>query len=1024
MDITEKCRIRSIKPSIFTKNGTNGPEQMMRISVSSPAILERAEIIAECGNAVIGRQKYSLSEGGNAVEFFIGEFPKPREVSFKLFSDGIFSDSMEITVVPPRHWVVHVVQLSHHDLGYTDLASNVWKEQAQHLNYAIEHAKQTNSYPDDAKFRIVIEQAWSLDSFFKTAPKGRRTEMIRLLQNGRFEMTSLYGNMITELCGHETLVRTAYHSAKLGRRYNIPVTSAEHNDVPGISWGLSEVLANIGVKIFCPGLPLYYSWGETKFRSFWDEKKIFGRENSPGAFWWETPSKKRVLFWCNNQGCGGGSDGALPQLESELEKAAANGYPYSIMRFPVGGGHRDNSPYIGTYAHTIKNWNEKWAYPHLICSTNAKFYDDFSKILPDGLPIWRGELPGQDYPSGATSTVIPASANRRNHAALTNAEKLASAASLHTDYTYQSDRIGEAYEETMRHDEHTWGFHFPSGAAARAAEWEKALRAFRAEAFAAEVRDKSMAHISDKLKLKSGELYLVAFNQSSWSLTAPITVNMREADGTGSVMVPAENGVLRGVPLDYRWHAYPGKSYFESGFDLIDETTGESVVYDLAELDDVYEPADFAAQRMGLGQGTRRYGIFEDPGIIKKDIHFVATGIPAHGYKAYRLNLGKTQTSENADKSENAIENEYYKITADPKTMRIASVYDKEANRELVDPNGGDFYRFAAREKNSANENIQETRVKLTVQQKNAYSKIRIDSFAAGHPIIRHNIILYKKVKNIYFETSVFKDPTPLLNAHLAFPLKAENPRFCYESALSVMEPAKDYFPGAYSDAIAVQNWVKIEDGDYHILWSSIDAPIVGFCKLWPGYVSPAHRCFTDESFRHDPQTEEDYQKNGWIFSQLSNNNFGTNFSVSQTGLAVFRYCLTSGRGAESDFSAAKWGAQASLPKSAIFTDRANENGIFEPCGKFLECENPEVNVLNWKLAENGKGHIVRLWNASKETQSAAIAFAGCAVTSANLTNMVETDLPDGEMKTNQDGFVVEIGRNEIKNVRVQLKRR
>jgi hypothetical protein len=367
--------------------------------------------------------------------------------------------------------------------------------------------------------------------------------------------------------------------------------------------------------------------------------------------------------------------------------------------------------------------------------------------------------------------------------------------------------------------------------------------------------------------------------------------------------------------------------------------------------------------------------------------------------------------------SNNAIENEYYKITADTKSNQITSIYDKKAKRELIDPAGGDFFRLITRDKNSPEE-IRAARLKLATRQENTYSEIDIEGSAFGHPVIRQKITLFAGIKNIYFKTAVFKDPTPLLNAHLAFPLMAQNPKFRYESALSVMEPAKDYLPGAYSDIAAAQNWVRIQDGGYYMLWNSSDAPMVGFCGLRPGYVSPAHRCFVDESFRHEPQTELDYTQNGWIFSQLYNNNFGTNFSVSQSGPAVFCHCLSSGEGVISDPEAAIWGWQVSSPPSKIFTDRANENGKLPSSGQFLECDNPEVIVLNWKAAEDGRGYIARLWNLSDKTQTAALKFTGFAPGVANLTNMVEVDLP-GDV----DIGGITIKQNEIVSVRLWLEK-
>ena len=93
------------------------------------------------------------------------------------------ADRKEICMDPPRKWVVHVVQLSHHDAGYTDLPSRVLKEHYESLDKAIDMAESTEDFPDDAKFRIVIEQAWSIDRFIKNAPDSRKAKMIELLRS-------------------------------------------------------------------------------------------------------------------------------------------------------------------------------------------------------------------------------------------------------------------------------------------------------------------------------------------------------------------------------------------------------------------------------------------------------------------------------------------------------------------------------------------------------------------------------------------------------------------------------------------------------------------------------------------------------------------------------------------------------------------------------------------------------------------------------------------------------------------------
>ena len=1016
--------IIAIKPSIFLKRVNETLMQLVQIDVQSVSGEHRIAITAYCGEKEIGHDTFALVDGKNALPFYIAEPERSQTVCFIFQADGAEIARQSIPVTPPRHWEVHVVQTAHHDPGYTDLPSNVLKLHNEHLDQAIDLAEQTAGYPDDARFRIVIEQAWSLHNFLKSARPERAAKMIDMLRAGRFEMTALFGNMTTELCGHETLIRALYHSAAISRQYGIPLVSAELNDVTGFSWGLSRVLTDAGIKFFCPGIPLYYNWGDQKFRSFWDVETIFGYD-APGAFWWEAPTDKRILFWCNNSGCGGEYYGSLASMVEGLENAAEKGYPYSVLRWPVVGGNRDNSPYILDYAETIRCWNETWAYPRLICSTDTMFYRAFTKVIPDNLPIWRGELPGQDYPSGATSTAIPTGVNRQNHNRLTTAEKLASAAALYTGMPYPRERLHEAYEESLWYDEHAWGYHFPAGPAARTSEYEKAVSAYRAEAFAGEVADKAMARLADQMRLTENALHLVVFNETSWAKTAPISVPMRELDGTGNVMrlkVDETGAHLKGALLDTRFHVVPDAAFTSGRFDLVDVSTGETVPYQITELTDPFAPTDYAPQRLGLGQGSQRYGFFEDPSILRFDIQFIAEGVPAHGYRAYELKPRDTApeivAASDLSVGSNGIENEFYKIKIDPVTCKIVSVLDKQAGRELVDTEDG-FYRLIVRDKNSA-EQIAEHRMKCAIRVHLLSAEILIEAGAYGHPVIRHRITLYTGIKNIYFETSVFKDPTPLLNAHIAFPFAMNHPSFRYESALSVMDPVCDYLPGAYSDVIAVQNWVRVQDADFHILWSSLDAPLVSLCELWPGYVSPAHRCLVDDSFRHEPQRAEDYTKNGYIYSQLFNNNFGTNFSVSQSGQAVFRYCMTSGTGRIADADATRWGWQNAVAFATMFTDRAAPDGLLLPCGSFIECDCPEVQLLSFKAAENGEGHIMRFCNTTDVGREMRVTVPGRIVRFACRTNITEMDIPGGECVHDSNSFVLHIEANDIVTVRVK----
>ena len=647
--------IEHATPTVFLAGQAGVLRQLARVSISNPGEPIAASILALTpGGNALETALPALPAGASTHDVYLYEPSHPADVTFALKVNGAIVDQHTRAWRRPKRWVVHVTQTSHHDLGYTDLASNVLRIHDRWLDEAIDLAEGTRDFPHDAQFRIVIEQGWSLQHFLRAAPASRAARMIDLLRSGQFELNALWGNMTTEICGHETLIRALYFAQSLRRQHGIPLTSAEHNDITGMSWGVCQALTGAGIDFFCPGLPLYYDWGNLGLESFWDERAVFGPlfpAGSPGAFWWEAPTGRRLLFWCNNSGCGGDCRATLPGLEAKLQQLWDAGYPLDVLRWPVIGGARDNSPYIDGYARTIRDWNEKWAYPHLVCSTNAMFLADLRARHLSGpdqvtLPVHRGELPGQDYPIGATSTAVPTAINRNNHAALATAEKLATVASALTDFVYPGAQLKEAYDDALAFDEHTWGHHYPAGPSAQASQAEKAAHAYRAAALSHDVIARALARIADHVHAgQNADSYLlVVFNSTDTTRTGLVRAPLREIDNCGSEMAavpPADDpqgaGYLWGVLLTNRWHLNLPPDMLAGRFDLIDATSGDQAPFQVIEIAGAQDTALYAAERAGLGAGSKRYGMFEMPVGIKRDVCFVATDVPALGYKTYRL---------------------------------------------------------------------------------------------------------------------------------------------------------------------------------------------------------------------------------------------------------------------------------------------------------------------------------------------------------------------------------------------------
>jgi hypothetical protein len=980
----------------------------IHLRAAESASLQEVALGAVCGGRS-ARQHRVVTAGESVVDIMVPEPISPSDLVVTVRADGGQEAVSRCRLTPARRWRIHVVQLSHHDAGYTNLPSQTIIEHRRWLADAIELSKSTAHYPDDAKFRIVIEQAWSVTEFFRTATSPQADELVALLKDGTFELTALFGNLTTELCGHETLVRALYPSGRIAKDYSIPIVSAEHNDIPGFTWGLSHVLTEAGVKIFCPGLPLYYSWGGEDLSSFWDEKKIFGYEG-PGAFWWQAPSGKRVLFWCNNSGCGGDALTKLPGLDGALTRLAEGDYPYTSLRWPVDGARRDNSPYSAEYCDTVKTWNETWESPRLIMSTNAGFYDDLIEEIPGDLPVWEGELPGQDYPVGATSTAAATAANRRNHAILPVAEILSSAARLHTDYQYPARTIDQALEEILWHDEHAWGHHFPAGPTARASLFEKSIHAYRAETFLHDVVCKSTARIADAIRPPDdpSALRLVVFNPFPSPRTGGVRAPLREIDNCGSTIYKTiDQGtgepVRRGVLLTDRWHITPDTEVTAGSFRLIDEESGAVVAYQIEEIDGAMDALPYAAERVGLGSGTKRYGFFEDPVGLRRDIVFLASCIPSCGYKSYLLvPHTKTVPPPADDGSAGSIENEFFRVEVSGKDQQW-SIIDKRSGSEVLDescPHG--FLEILVRPPDGSliDDTWEIGRVRKTIGP--AGSSMVMEGSVSDHPAIHYRIGLINGDPEIHLSVRILKSPEPLQDVFLCFPFLGNPTKLGYEGTLCTLAPGENLLPGAYSDELTVQNWVSLHSSAGSFAWASLDAPVVCLSELWPGYTSPAHRAVLRPELSHPAATANDYNT-GWIYSRLFGNNFGTNFYVSQCGDALFRYVI---RAALPEGSAGMNAVGASMVTPFVTTFGATDrDGHLPTCGGALSCDDPDLVLLTWKRAESADGHVFRVWNPKPVPSDSRLTLHGYGVTTAWYAHPREVPLISEA--TTQDGSML-----------------
>lgn len=89
---------------------------------------------------------------------------RQAEVSVEVGGESLVAP---VTLKPVRKPTIYVLPHSHHDLGYTDLQTNVIEKQMENLRKAMELARKTENYPAGARFVWNTEVLWSADLFMQ-----------------------------------------------------------------------------------------------------------------------------------------------------------------------------------------------------------------------------------------------------------------------------------------------------------------------------------------------------------------------------------------------------------------------------------------------------------------------------------------------------------------------------------------------------------------------------------------------------------------------------------------------------------------------------------------------------------------------------------------------------------------------------------------------------------------------------------------------------------------------------------------
>ena len=963
----ESLRIRAIqkeftvKGEVFylvveplIKKGSDG-KLLQTIRVRSAA---NKDVVSLLGKPVVSSQSGSaLTQGGEAApngsyRVFIPEVTSEQQVvvSFEKSSDI----KLDLSVKPQRHWTIHLVHHTHLDIGYTDPQGRVLAEHLAFLDSCLDLMNRTDSWPDDAKFRWSVEALWSFDEWTKVRSKEKIDEFIKRVKEGRIELTAMPYNLHSETCSTDELHELLRLARDVSKQYGIEIPAAMQTDVPGAVVGLTDVLAANKVKY----LSVAHNWAGRSV------PHLVGGQDQPRLFRWVGPSGKGVLVWVTDTPHGlaymegpmiGFNDGyewvddLLPAyLQSHAEHpypypggvfgwAVDNAeihrkpYPWDILHLRIQGQFADNAPPRYIMAETVKRWNESWAYPKLRLSTNKDFFEDAEQRLGSQIQTIEGDWTDW-WVEGVGSGARPNAMVRNAQINAADAQTVGALASFYGSVEGPEITKGSevVYGNASLFDEHTWGAANPwtigdEGMDSGDQQWHwKYAKALAADDEGEVLLDRACSHLGDVLSTAPGALAsFYISNTAIWKRSDEVMVFLPESR----------------VPL-------------ETPIKVIDSRNKKELSF--------YESGQINPKHRNAG----------------RFIHIAINDAPAIGVVRVDILEGsKNKESKGELKNELVLENEFLKVTLDPKTSSVSSIYSKSLKKEIVRQdsvvgfNGyiydeyasaGGFNHQSGRMEGNVALDLLATRsltrpgVVIDSGTNDVKEWVTIESQAPGSSWIRATYSLNKNADRLDINNRIFKEATMTKESgYFAFPFALENPITRVELSGGMSGSDLPLVPGSALHMRAARRWVSFEDKEISVALAIQDAPLIQL-----GGVALPYAPFPPTMGDPEPAT---------VYSWAYNNIWDTNFPGQQGFEMNFRYSVgaskTTGSGSGPALGARVAVGQSRRLRSSMATGSGNQ--IFEE-DTLLNVNDSRVRVIG--LTSPKKGFVlVRLQSFAEE---------------------------------------------------------
>jgi hypothetical protein len=372
---------------------------------------------------------------------------------------------------------------------------------------------------------------------------------------------------------------------------------------------------------------------------------------------------------------------------------------------------------------------------------------------------------------------------------------------------------------------------------------------------------------------------------------------------------------------------------------------------------------------------------------------FVAENVPAFGYRVYDpTTIGVTgKPARDLKVSSDSLENDYYRLTFDANTGAIRSLFDKELERELIDPHAPQqfnqlVYLHTTARESAEGEFYSPKSAKLrpgAVGSLNAQFTTTIDDPKTGAAITQ-TVTLWTRVKRIDITNRIehakalysdryedrYRD-----NIYFAFPIDVPNGQARAECAGGVVRPHEDQLRWGSHDYLNVNRWADVSNDDFGVTMVPEEASAVSFGEI-----------------RYNRFSIDYKPSRPYLFSFAWSNRMAGLLTLEPADCnQTLHYSFTSHRGGWNAGTATRFGWETATPLETAVIEGPQTGPLPADRASFVKIGQANVQLVTLKNSEQpGLGWIARIVETEGRDTDATLEFPNFDIASAEECDLVE----------------------------------